>query len=54
MFGWMAADKGELWDMSRPLIGDCQLQLLKFQDDKDAKAVSSSSRSVVYHIDYCF
>jgi hypothetical protein len=30
----------ELWDMTRPLLGDCQLQLLKF-DDPDAKAVST-------------
>lgn len=30
--------KGELWDMSRPLEGDCKLQLLKF-DDSEAKMV---------------
>lgn len=29
---------GELWDMSRPLEGDCKLQLLKFDDD-EAKMV---------------
>eukprot|EP00952_Eustigmatos_sp_NYUAD-ZCMA_P007384 31309-Eustigmatos_ZCMA.PRE.1 len=38
-----AAQAGaELWDMTRPLIGDCELQLLKF-DDPDAKAVGSLS-----------
>jgi threonyl-tRNA synthetase len=29
---------GELWDMNRPLIGDCTLSLLKF-DDPEAKTV---------------
>ncbi|CAM9405474.1 unnamed protein product [Chrysoparadoxa australica] len=32
------ATTAELWDMLRPLIGDCKLSLLKF-DDKKAKAV---------------
>ena len=30
--------KSELWDLNRPLIGDCTLQLLKF-DDPEAKTV---------------
>lgn len=30
--------EGELWDMSRPLVGDCALKLLKF-DDPEAKTV---------------
>lgn len=30
------AKPGELWDLMRPLIGDCELRLLKF-DDKEAK-----------------
>ena len=30
--------KGELWDLNRPLTGDCKLQLLKF-DDPEAKTV---------------
>jgi threonyl-tRNA synthetase len=30
--------EGELWDMNRPLIGDCKLQLLKF-DDPEGKTV---------------
>ncbi|GLE01024.1 hypothetical protein PINS_up009837 [Pythium insidiosum] len=30
--------KGELWDVFRPLIGDCKLELLKF-DDKEGKMV---------------
>lgn len=29
---------GELWDLDRPLEGDCQLQLLKF-DDEEGQAV---------------
>ena len=33
-----AADKWELWDLTRPLEGPCKLQLLKF-DDKDARMV---------------
>lgn len=33
-----ATEHGELWDLTRPLIGDCQLQLLKF-DDPEAKTV---------------
>jgi threonyl-tRNA synthetase len=32
------ADDGELWDMTRPLAGDCELTLLKF-DDPEAKTV---------------
>lgn len=31
-------DEGELWDLNRPLIGDCQLKLLKF-DEPEAKTV---------------
>jgi threonyl-tRNA synthetase len=31
-------DGSELWDMSRPLVGDCTLKLLKF-DDPEAKTV---------------
>jgi threonyl-tRNA synthetase len=30
--------KGELWDLNRPLIGDCSLQLIKF-DDTEGKTV---------------
>lgn len=30
--------KGELWDLNRPLVGDCQLQLLKFEE-AEAKTV---------------
>ena len=29
---------GELWDITRPLVGDCQLKLLKF-DSEDGKTV---------------
>ena len=31
-------DGGELWDLTRPLVGDCTIQLLKF-DDPEAKTV---------------
>lgn len=30
---------GEVWDLDRPLENSCRLQLLKFDDDDDAKAV---------------
>jgi threonyl-tRNA synthetase len=33
-----SAVKGELWDLNRPLVGDCSLQLLKF-DDPEGKTV---------------
>uniref|UniRef100_A0A7S2RNE7 Probable threonine--tRNA ligase, cytoplasmic n=1 Tax=Mucochytrium quahogii TaxID=96639 RepID=A0A7S2RNE7_9STRA len=33
-----AINTGELWDLIRPLEGDCKLELLKF-DDKEAKMV---------------
>jgi threonyl-tRNA synthetase len=33
-----SAAKSELWDLVRPLEGDCKLELLKF-DDKDGKMV---------------
>mmetsp|Transcript_6212 Transcript_6212/g.8231 ORF Transcript_6212/g.8231 Transcript_6212/m.8231 type:complete len:777 (+) Transcript_6212:58-2388(+) len=36
----------ELWDMTRPLIGDCKMEILKF-DDKDAKTVFWHSSSHV-------
>lgn len=32
------AAEGELWDLNRPLIGDCSMQLLKF-DDPEGKTV---------------
>lgn len=31
--------EGELWDLSRPLVGNCTLQLLKY-DDNELKTVS--------------
>lgn len=36
--GTEEVNKGELWDLERPLEGDCNLQLLKF-DDPEAKMV---------------
>lgn len=32
-------EEGELWDITRPLIGDCNLKLLKFEDP-EGKTVS--------------
>ena len=32
------ADAGELWDLNRPLVGDCAMKLLKFEDG-EAKTV---------------
>jgi threonyl-tRNA synthetase len=35
-----SAEQGELWDLSRPLVGDCQLSLIKYDpDDSDVKTV---------------
>ena len=31
--------EGELWDLTRPLVGDCKLTLLKY-DDPESKTVS--------------
>ena len=31
-------DEGELWDLTRPLVGDCTLTLYKFED-KEGKSV---------------
>jgi threonyl-tRNA synthetase len=33
-----AGGNGELWDLSRPLVGDCQMKLFKF-DDPEGKTV---------------
>lgn len=35
----IARVNGELWDLDRPLEGDCTLDLLTF-DDEEARAVS--------------
>lgn len=45
----------ELWDMLRPLIGDCELRLLKFED-RDAKAVlwHSSAHCLGYAMERCY
>jgi hypothetical protein len=34
----VAEESAELWDMLRPLIGDCQLNLLKWED-KEAQVM---------------
>jgi len=34
---------GELWDLDRPLEGDCSLEVLRF-DNEDAQAVSIESQ----------
>lgn len=38
----IAKVNGELWDLDRPLEGDCTLELLTF-DNEEAKAVSKFS-----------
>lgn len=38
----IAKVNGELWDLDRPLEGDCTLELLAF-DNEEAKAVSKHS-----------
>lgn len=38
----IAKVSGELWDLDRPLEGDCTLELLTF-DNEEAKAVSKHS-----------
>lgn len=38
----IAKVNGELWDLDRPLEGDCSLELLMF-DNEEAKAVSKHS-----------
>lgn len=40
-----APAEGELWDMTRPLVGDCNLSLCKFDEDLDAKTVFWHSSS---------
>ncbi|KAL4593164.1 hypothetical protein GN956_G26998, partial [Arapaima gigas] len=35
----IARVNGELWDLDRPLEKDCSLELLRFQDDDEARAV---------------
>lgn len=37
-------EEGELWDLTRPLEGNCKLWLLKFED-KGGKAVGSACES---------
>lgn len=37
----IAKVNGELWDLDRPLEGDCTLELLTF-DDEEAQAVNKS------------
>ena len=38
---------GELWDLNRPLIGDCQLQLLKYEDPESQTVFWHSSAHVL-------
>jgi threonyl-tRNA synthetase len=37
----LAQEEGELWDVTRPLVGDCNLRLLKFEDP-EGKTVRSA------------
>lgn len=39
----VAKVNGELWDLERPLLEDCSLELLTF-DSEEARAVSSKLR----------
>jgi hypothetical protein len=41
---------GELWDLNRPLAGDCTMTLLKF-DDPEAKTVSFGGVMIDVHLD---
>jgi hypothetical protein len=36
-------DSGELWDLNRPLVGNCSMQLIKFEDP-DGKMVCMRTR----------
>ena len=38
---------GELWDLNRPLIGDCELKLLKYEDPESKTVFSHSSAHVL-------
>jgi len=40
-------EKGELWDMTRPLEGDCTLELIKFSDDRGRNVFWHSSCHVM-------
>jgi hypothetical protein len=44
-------DEGQLWDLTRPLIGDCMLTLLKFDSDTDGanSHAGSDSKTVFWH-----
>ena len=46
-----AAD-GELWDLNRPLIGDCSLKLLKFEDSEAKTVFWHSSAHVLGILTY--
>ncbi|CAH0479382.1 unnamed protein product [Peronospora belbahrii] len=41
------ADKSELWDVFRPLIGDCRLELLKFDDQEGRMVFWHSSAHIL-------
>lgn len=46
----IAKVNGELWDLDRPLEGDCTLELLTF-DDQEAQAVNKSVFYLMIRID---
>lgn len=43
----VSASEGELWDLHRPLIGDCKLTLLKYEDPEAKSVFSHSSAHVL-------
>ena len=38
---------GDVWDLDRPLEGNCRLELLKF-DNSEAKTVSGAEEGCIY------
>lgn len=43
----ISAVNDELWDMSRPLEGDCKLELFKFDSDKGRDTLWHSSAHIL-------
>lgn len=40
---------GELWDLDRPLEGDCSLELLKFEDEEGISIVFCDDPLPIQH-----
>lgn len=43
----IAKVNGDLWDMTRPLEGDCDLQIFKFEDDEGRDTFWHSSAHIL-------